>query len=630
MLKNSLANFTLLWMLLQVLVEVNCQMTPFKPSALNCHTATFIDNKLYIMSGWSTNLFKSVKEFFYLDVSVPFNTQELSWQDLSNINMVPPHGFATSAKGGVNNDTLFLYGGETLTNQAMELVYTFDPHHIIWNPQKITGISTIRKSRITGVMGYNGKFYLWGGITYETILNDMLILDTISLNWEKGSLVNAPTPRIFYGATLLPNNKIIYIGGLNVDIGFDNVTLNISKGIALSLSEVYLYDMINDNWDAKITTGKIPSNRCGFSSVLGLDGQRVIIYGGAFNNPGYLDTALYVLDLTNYNWYIPKISGIIPKPRVFHQANVIGKYMVISFGIGYDRTVESDILGVFTKNVIEIEIEISYRIFNLNINNEEYVWTTKFDPSVPKTSPPPSSSPSPLPSPSPSPSPSLPLPSSSQLSNSLSNNSNSNHMVGAIVGSLISGIFLSVGGFFLYKWNKNRQNQKIINENNNHNNEEKAMPTERDIHDYDQAMGNNEQEIIQMPRNENYESIIIPANDHHGQEIILTPKNENTTNNEPIIVPDTEYHEQEIMQTPKNENTTNHEPIILASTEANNYNNYGQIISTSSNDRLSSQILKDEILQAVKQEIAQTLKNELFQVARDNNINITKINAKQD
>ncbi|UZO07374.1 uncharacterized protein OCT59_027659 [Rhizophagus irregularis] len=508
MLKNSLANFTLLWMLLQVLVEVNCQMTPFKPSALNCHTATFIDNKLYIMSGWSTNLFKSVKEFFYLDVSVPFNTQELSWQDLSNINMVPPHGFATSAKGGVNNDTLFLYGGETLTNQAMELVYTFDPHHIIWNPQKITGISTIRKSRITGVMGYNGKFYLWGGITYETILNDMLILDTISLNWEKGSLVNAPTPRIFYGATLLPNNKIIYIG---------------------------------------------------------LDGQRVIIYGGAFNNPGYLDTALYVLDLTNYN-----------------------------------------------------------------CNNEEYVWTTKFDPSVPKTSPPPSSSPSPLPSPSPSPSPSLPLPSSSQLSNSLSNNSNSNHMVGAIVGSLISGIFLSVGGFFLYKWNKNRQNQKIINENNNHNNEEKAMPTERDIHDYDQAMGNNEQEIIQMPRNENYESIIIPANDHHGQEIILTPKNENTTNNEPIIVPDTEYHEQEIMQTPKNENTTNHEPIILASTEANNYNNYGQIISTSSNDRLSSQILKDEILQAVKQEIAQTLKNELFQVARDNNINITKINAKQD
>jgi hypothetical protein len=33
-----------------------------------------------------------------LDVSVSFNTQELSWQDLSNINMVPLHSSATSVK----------------------------------------------------------------------------------------------------------------------------------------------------------------------------------------------------------------------------------------------------------------------------------------------------------------------------------------------------------------------------------------------------------------------------------------------------------------------------------------------------------------------------------------------------
>jgi hypothetical protein len=63
-----------------------------------------------------------------------------------------------------------------------------------------------------------------------------------------------------------------------------------------------------------------------------LDGQRIIIYGGYFVNPGYLDTTLYVLDLNNYNWYVPKISGKIPHPRAYHKANVIGKYIVISFG----------------------------------------------------------------------------------------------------------------------------------------------------------------------------------------------------------------------------------------------------------------------------------------------------------
>ncbi|PKC03823.1 hypothetical protein RhiirA5_423171 [Rhizophagus irregularis] len=295
---------------------------------------------------------------------------------------------------------------------------------------------------------------------------------------------------------------------------FDS-TLNIFKGTALTLSEIYIYDMINDNWDTKVTSGKIPSNRADFSVVLGLDGKRIIIFGGIFINTGYLDTTLYVLDLANYNWYIPKISGKIPRPRAFHKANVIGKYMVISFGQFYDKTVESDILL----------LDIS--------NNEEYIWTTIFDPKMP--SPPPPAPPStlpplppPLPPPSPPPSPS-PSPS---LFSSLPPN-NSGNTAGIVVGSLLSGILLSVGSFLIYKWNKNKQ--KAIHENDNNN-----YYSQEDIHNYEQDINNNEQEIIQMPRNENssnYEPIIIPVNDYHGQEIILAPENENTTNHEPIIIP---------------------------------------------------------------------------------------------
>ncbi|PKK74255.1 galactose oxidase [Rhizophagus irregularis] len=329
--RNSSVYF-ILWILLQV-VKVNCQMTPFKPFVHHRHTATLIDDKLYILGGSDLNG-KLLKEFFYLDVSVPFNTQELSWQDLSNINMVPPHDSATTTKGGANNNTLFLYGGFS-NDPKMPLVYTFDPQHIAWNPPKITGINTVIKYELTGVMNYNnGKFYLWSGNIDVGISNNMLILDTINLNWEMGSIVNAPSSRCNYGAALLPNNKIIYVGGMNDDtIKFDRKTLNIIQGAALTLNEVYIYDMINDSWDTKITSGKIPSNRGGFSAILGLDGQRIIIYGGIFNNPGYLDTSLYVLDLNDFNWYVPKISGKIPKPRAYHKANVIGKYMVISFVI---------------------------------------------------------------------------------------------------------------------------------------------------------------------------------------------------------------------------------------------------------------------------------------------------------
>ena len=63
--------------------------------------------------------------------------------------------------------------------------------------------------------------------------------------------------------------------------------------------------------------------------LIGLDGQSVIIFGGV-NIPS--SDALYVLNLNNFSWSIPNISGPIPNGRYFHKANVIGKYMVISFG----------------------------------------------------------------------------------------------------------------------------------------------------------------------------------------------------------------------------------------------------------------------------------------------------------
>ena len=73
-------------------------------------------------------------------------------------------------------------------------------------------------------------------------------------------------------------------------------------------------------------------------------------------------------------------------------------------------------------------------------DNEEYIWTTAFDPSF-----------IPLPpSPSPLSSPSLDVKSS---------NITPEVTVGAIVGSLIVGILLSLGGFFLYKWSKDKRNR---------------------------------------------------------------------------------------------------------------------------------------------------------------------------
>jgi len=199
--KNSLI-YIALWILIQLLIEISS----FKPLERELHTATFINDKLYILSGRRDDK----KQFFYLDVSISFNTQELLWHDLTDINIVPSHYGAASVNGGANNNTLFLYGGTTDIGK-MDLVYTFDTETNSWNVLKTIGENIDSKKYLTGIVN-DRKMYLFGGYNGIEDINDMLILDTINFKWKKGSLVGAPSPREVYGATLLPNQHIIYFG----------------------------------------------------------------------------------------------------------------------------------------------------------------------------------------------------------------------------------------------------------------------------------------------------------------------------------------------------------------------------------------------------------------------------------
>ncbi|RIA87041.1 hypothetical protein C1645_778152 [Glomus cerebriforme] len=321
------------------------------------HTTTFINDKLYIIG----NDAASKRELIlYLDVSVSFDTNELKWNDLTNIiknNIVPPNLDSASIKGGENNNTLFLIGGVSELNTtapgftSMAPVYAFDTQSNSWSipqlvgipPTEITGISNI-----VPTVDYNGLVYLFGGLTFfdATVVNDLFILNTINFSLKKASSINAPSARIDYGVVFLPNKKIIYMGGTD---GFQT---------KFAPETVYLYDTINDIWTTKTTYGLIPGNRDSFTTVLGLDGQRVILFGG---NAVESDNSIHVLDINNFFWYVPKVSGKIPSSRFNHKAVIIDKYMVVTFGNGYTQANESDILL----------LDIS--------NNDEYVWTTSFD-----------------------------------------------------------------------------------------------------------------------------------------------------------------------------------------------------------------------------------------------------------
>ncbi|CAB4395295.1 unnamed protein product [Rhizophagus irregularis] len=255
------------------------------------------------------------------------------------------------------------------------------------------------------VIDYNELFYLFGGSF--PYVNDMHILDTINLSWKKASSIGAPSERDGYGAVFLPNKKIIYIGGYGPN-GF------------LPLNEVFLYDTINNSWERKETDGIVPTPRATFSAILGLDRQSVIIFGGDSATPLSREIALYVLNLNKFRWRVPGISGKIPASRSFHRTLLIGNYMVVTFGLGYMREDDNDILL----------LDIS--------NNDEYAWTTSFVPPSLTSQLPTSQLPT------------------SQSPTHPSSHSNINTIGGISIG-VICGIALTVGGFFLYKQYKNRK-----------------------------------------------------------------------------------------------------------------------------------------------------------------------------
>src|SRR6266498_2984715 len=95
-LNNSLIYITFGALLQLLLVEVKSQIT-YKPDLRYAHTATLIDDKIYILGGGippRSNESPPKETFLYLDVSTPFDTNEVKYIDISNNNIFPSHRYA--------------------------------------------------------------------------------------------------------------------------------------------------------------------------------------------------------------------------------------------------------------------------------------------------------------------------------------------------------------------------------------------------------------------------------------------------------------------------------------------------------------------------------------------------------
>jgi hypothetical protein len=219
----------------------------FTPAGRLAHSSVLVGKKIYFFGGVLDDSFGS-NEVFYLDVSQPFNIDIPPWNDLTPKAGIPFKSYWGTVSS-INNETIYLFGGETDNiatneNSFVSFVYSFNINSSTWNIPTVTGKSPERRREIQSVIDDTGRIHIFSGASVDSsalqTFNEMVIFNTV----ESSLLINVSPviDRVSYTATLLPNGVIVYIGGYG------------SGSSDVDISQITLYDTKSSNWSDKVCT----------------------------------------------------------------------------------------------------------------------------------------------------------------------------------------------------------------------------------------------------------------------------------------------------------------------------------------------------------------------------------------
>jgi N-acetylneuraminic acid mutarotase len=201
--------YLLLFMLLYTASLIYAQYSP-KPRF--AHTSILVDSKLYFIGGFDS-MGKSQSDFFYLDLSIPFSTEDMNTLKYMQLNN---NGLTPNARCTITtiNNMIYLFGC-FMINDNSSLVYQYSISSDKWTIPSFNGSSPAHRiSNVVAADPSTGSIYYFGGKDDAyNILNDTWIFSTNNnqLSWQQ--ITSAPQPICCSPAILLPDGYILYISG---------------------------------------------------------------------------------------------------------------------------------------------------------------------------------------------------------------------------------------------------------------------------------------------------------------------------------------------------------------------------------------------------------------------------------
>ncbi|CAG8529948.1 9125_t:CDS:2 [Gigaspora margarita] len=302
--------FFILFILQSVIFQTYCFLDG-RPEGRGGHESVQVKDKLYVMGGERLIPFLNPKrynlsdEVFYLDLSSQFGIENPPFIDLfdGNSRMIYGNVKGNAVLGGPAQSDIYLIGGTQLNlstinwnvtsqiinwNVTEQFIYIYKTIPKIWTKLGIgvKGTQPSKRRSTSTVIKPNGTIYIFGGrieldMGSNTLIlyNELYEFDTILLSWNQIIAPNAPSPRSHSTATLLPNGKIIYIGGVSQDIPGSQTNL-------INMMEIYVFDTVSLSWSIHTASSSFPIQpRVGHTAVLTPDNSSIVIMGGTSSYP---------------------------------------------------------------------------------------------------------------------------------------------------------------------------------------------------------------------------------------------------------------------------------------------------------------------------------------------------------
>ncbi len=207
-----------------------------------------------------------------------YNPATNSWSDGASAPILMHHIQPIAVDGLIY--AIAAYSGHCCTGEfGASHVYVYDPVQNKWF--QMTQIPSNRRRGAAGVVHYQDKFYIVGGLSgghgsTATSYNYFDVYDAAKGTWQ--TLPNAPHARDHFGAAVV-NGKLYALGGrASVGGSFFNNTV----------PQVDVYNFSTNSWSTLPASSNLPNPRAGNAAAV-LDGE-ILVIGGEGHGSAYTRT----------------------------------------------------------------------------------------------------------------------------------------------------------------------------------------------------------------------------------------------------------------------------------------------------------------------------------------------------